>query len=271
MISYIPGATQDGVALDIAQSFVGFQGGIDGHAYTYGFGSHDIKEPRLNPTSYDVPYTGTFDQFDRLLRIAEADVSARKPGKLVVDGWSRSAYIVGAKHTRHAKGRISTKLKVACVDGAWWKVSGVSLIPSGQGGTGDLDYPHDYGHDYGRGRSDEGVNTKCLVPCKPRIIFHGPVADPYVVIAGNRYQVMGDVASDAEIVIDGRDKTVRLIAANGDVTDKFASAVRGTGEDGGEYVFQPIPVGKNTATWDGTFTVEVQWYEEVGEVPWSRY
>ena len=133
----------------------------------------------------------------------------------------------------------------------------------------NLDYPHDYPMYYSKPTTGGQVNTGSLVPRKPRIIFYGAVTDPQIIIAGNKYKVTGSVASGARIEIDGKEKTVKLIAQDGTVTDKFANALRGSGEGGGEYIFEPIPPGEHEITWDGTFGVDVDWYDEVGEPPWN--
>ena len=136
--------------------------------------------------------------------------------------------------------------------------------------TLNLDYPYDYEFDYSLPSSAGAFSTGRMVACTPRIIFYGSVTDPEITIAGNRYMVEGSVAAGARIEVDGRDKTVKLIAVDGTVTDKFADALRGSGEGGGEYIFEPIPPGTHSITWDGTFSVDVGWYDEVGEPPWSQ-
>ena len=134
----------------------------------------------------------------------------------------------------------------------------------------DYDYPHDYATDYQRPTTGGSVDTGRLVPCQPRITFFGPVVDPEITIAGNKYKVTASVASGARIEVDGKEKTVKLISEDGTVTDKFADALRGSGEGGGEYIFEQIPPGQHEITWDATFGVDVQWYDEVGEPPWSQ-
>ena len=133
----------------------------------------------------------------------------------------------------------------------------------------NLDFPHDYSYDYTAPTTAAQVDTGHLMPCTPRIVFYGAVTDPQIIIAGNKYKVTGSVPAGGRIEIDGRDKTVIQVTSGGTVTNKFADALRGSGEGGGEYIFEPIPPGNHSITWDGTFGVDVGWYEEVGEPPWS--
>ena len=136
--------------------------------------------------------------------------------------------------------------------------------------SSNFDYPYNYSYDYMPVENVASANVLGLVPCKPRIVFYGAVTDPQVIIAGNKYKVTGSVPAGGRIEIDGRDKTVKKILQDGTTTNEFANALRGSGEGGGEYIFQPIPAGDNAVTWDGTFGVDIGWYEEVGEPPWSQ-
>ena len=133
----------------------------------------------------------------------------------------------------------------------------------------NLDYPHDYPYNYTLPITGGTVDTGRLVPCKPKITFYGAVTDPQIIIGGNKYKVTGEVSAGARIEVDGKEKTVKLIAEDGSTVDKFSSALRGSGEGGGEYIFEPIQPGEQSITWDTTFGVDIQWYEEVGEPPWN--
>lgn len=272
MVAYVTGRLNQEIRLDVPSSHMGFQGGVDGHGYSYDIGAADITQARLMPAEFSVPYAGTWEAFDKLLRQAEADVAEGKPGRIVVDGWSKRAYITGAEHKRHKAGLISTKLKVVCVDGAWWKLESQQFTPSSNSASdyGYLDYPMDFPYDYSQVANIAHAQVGGLLPCKPRIIFYGPVTDPYIIISGNKYQVTGSVPAGARVEIDGRAKTVVKILQDGTRTNEFPNALRGSGEGGGEYIFQPIPAGDNPVTWDGSFGVDVGYYREVGEVPWSQ-
>ena len=130
----------------------------------------------------------------------------------------------------------------------------------------NLDYPHDYPYNYTLPAVGGSIDTGRLVPCQPKITFYGPVTDPEITIAGNKYKVTGTLTSTDRLEADGREKTVLKIAGDGTVTNMFSAASRGSGA----YIFEPIPPGSHEITWDTTFGVDVQWYDEVGEPPWSQ-
>ena len=49
----------------------------------------------------------------------------------------------------------------------------------------------------------------------------------------------------------------------------FDKGRRGTGLNGGEYIFQPIPAGDSIVQWSG-FGVDLTVYQEESEPPWSN-
>ena len=219
--------------------------------------------------TFDV--TTDFDTADALRIAADADMAMRTPGTFQALGeWKQRGYILESNVTRVHFGWVTTSITAALLDGAWWRLQGVSLMP-GQGSTisGGLDYPYDYEHGYSQPTAGGHINTNAIVPCVPKLTFYGAVSNPHITIAGNLYKVNRNVSSGARIEVDGKFKTVKHIAQDGTVIDAFADALRGTGEGGGEYIFQPIPSGELEITWDNSFGVDVQWYEEAGEPPWN--
>ena len=57
-----------------------------------------------------------------------------------------------------------------------------------------------------------------------------------------------------------------MTAENGDETNVFDKGRRGTGLNGGEYIFQPIPAGDSIVQWSG-FGVDLTVYQEESEPP----
>ena len=259
------------VKMDGPRGFVGTAENVRSRAWSYDLVKRSIAGPIRAAREIEVEFTTDFETMDALREAADADMIACTPGTFVAQNeWKQRGYVVASMPKAIRYGWLKTSLTVALLDGAWWRIRGVELKP-GQGSAGEdgLDYAFDYEHDYNKPTTGGQVDTGNLVACKPRLVFYGPITNPYIIIAGNKYQVDATVAAGARIEVDGRDKTVKLIAEDGTTVDKFAYAHRGAGEGGGEYIFQPIPPGVNEITWDDSFGVDVMWYDEVGEPPWS--
>ena len=259
------------IKMDGPVSYVGTAENVRSRSWAHELGKRSLLSATRTAREVEATFACDFEAMDALREAADADVINRTPGTFVAQGeWRQRGFILESRPKNIHFGRLSASLTLALLDGAWWRVKSISLMPgSGTQSASGLDYSYDYDHDYSQPETGGKVNTGSLVPCKPKLVFYGPVTNPYVIIAGNRYEVEATVAAGARVEVDGKEKTVKLIAEDGTVVDKFADAHRGSGEGGGEYIFETIPPGDNDITWDDSFGVDVGWYEEVGEPPWS--
>ena len=133
-----------------------------------------------------------------------------------------------------------------------------------------LDYPHDYPHDYMRTSYAESITPSVLTPSNVHFVIFGPAVNPYVIVGDNTYQVNVTVPAGGYLTVDGRDKTIVLTLADGTIQNVFSAGVRGSGQGGGNYVFEPVAPGEQSVSWDGSFGFDFGWYEEEGEPPWSQ-
>lgn len=258
------------VKMDGPSGFVGTAENVRARSWSYEVGNRELMSTYRGARECEVDFACDYATADALREAADADMMARTPGTFVAQGeWMQRGYITASEPQSIHFGYLQTKLNVVLLDGAWWRLRGISLLPDSSVSSDGLDYPYDFDYDYSP-PSSGSVDTGKLYPSMPRLVFYGPVSNPHVTIAGNKYQVNATIASGARVEIDGREKTVKLIAQDGTVTDKFADALRGSGEGGGEYIFQPIPAGEHSITWDGTFGIDVGWYDERGEPPWNQ-
>lgn len=130
---------------------------------------------------------------------------------------------------------------------------------------GGLDYPHDHPHDYlySAGASVR-VSNPFMLPAKCDLAFPGPCVQPYVIIAGNRYQVMATVERGQLLLVRGYgDRGIVVRHSDGTERSVFAQGVREPGAN----IFAEVPVGESVAAWSGSYNVSVKLYEE-RTTPW---
>lgn len=271
-LEYVPGIGGQSVQLDGPTSFVGIAENLRSREWEYDLGYRDLVSATRPAREVDVTFNADYATADELRRVADADVTARTPGIFIAQKeWRQRGYILASNPNDIHYGRLSTELKIALLDGAWWRLVVRSFMPSG-GGSGDtyLDYPHDYPYDYEKTSYTGGITPSVLTPSDVYLVVYGPAVNPYVIVGGNRYQVNVTVPSGGYLIVDGRDKTIMLTLADGTVQNVFSSGVRGGGAGGGSYIFEKIPAGTSEVTYDGSFGFDLGWYEEEGEPPWSQ-
>ena len=116
------------------------------------------------------------------------------------------------------------------------------------------------------------VSNPGVQPAEFTAIIFGPCSDPAFTIGSNVYKV-SDVAvpSGGYIALSatGLEKSIKLVAANGDVTNIFSHGQRGSGTGGGKYIFEPIPAGDSLLEISSNFGIDLTIYQQSGGVPWS--
>ena len=217
----------------------------------------DIREMSLTGE-----LAGPEEERRRLADVTSYDVRTGRPGTLWANGCSMRCWIPGAAISDwyQLEDRLTAELTVVSDDPVWVRSASVTLTARTDLEYGGLDYPHDYPHDY----KSSAANSMAIVnpfrlPAKCDIYIPGPCRDPYVIIAGNRYQVRTEVQEGQLLVIRGYgDREIAVRHSDG--TERNAFAERVTDDDARP--FAEIPVGRHTASWSGSYNVEVVMYEE---------
>ncbi len=265
-----PGATT--VELDGPLTYVGPAMGIRGRSWSYRLGYRDMLSATRPAREAQVGLSTTPAQADAMRRVFDADVANGKPGTLVAEGeWRQRALFVEAEPSYAMAGLVGMRLTLLLLDGAWSRLEVVQFTATEEGESTGLDYPHDYSHDYGISISSNSVDTGLLSPSSVFLRIYGPAVSPYVVVGSNRYQLNVTVPSGGYVVVDGHAKTITLVTQDGTRTNVFSSGERGIGVGGGSYIFEEVPAGYSTVSWDGSFGFDLGWYDMEGEPPWNQF
>ena len=201
---------------------------------------------------------------NRLMEVAEKDVLAKKPGRLIIGDYYYQCYITGSKKSSYLKSRrrMETKLTITSDLPYWVREDLHSFRKNGATDQG-LDYPYDYLFDFTSNfRSDALVNTG-FTASNFRMNIYGPCSNPAVHISGHTYVVNGEVGEGEYITIDSVAKTVTRTAVDGTITNLFNLRGRES------YIFEKIQSGKCTVAWDGDFGIDIILLEERSEPKWT--
>nr|DAG17643.1 MAG TPA: tail protein [Caudoviricetes sp.] len=209
---------------------------------------------------------------DTLRLAADADLASMTPGTLDFNNWTQRCYIAGVEAKAVTWGAAVIELEVVLLDGVWRKKDLYEFRPGAGSGTVGVGHGYDYGYAYGYPYSEETsreIDAGSIVASPFRIIIYGPAVRPSVTVAGNRYQVLTDVPDGGYLLIDSIEGTVTKVAKNGYKTNALPDAVLGGGVGSGSYIFEDIPAGTSTVSYDGSFGWDLEVYREDGAVPWT--
>ena len=204
---------------------------------------------------------------NRLFEVAEVDVAAMIPGKIFIGDYYTSGYITGSAKSSYLINRRFCKndLTFTSDDPSWYREKTYSMFPgkldSGLSGIG-TDYPFDYAYDYLVSQSNRTIVCDSVRPNAFRMRIYGEITNPVVIIGGHEYAITGSIKSGESLLIDSISKKITLTTADTKKVNWFNNRSRDS------YIFEPIPAGINTVTWDGSFGFDLTVIEKRSEPRW---
>lgn len=207
---------------------------------------------------------------NRLLEVAEKDVLAMQPGKIIIGGYYYKCYVTKSAKASYltSKRHMSLTLTLTTDYPYWVQETTFSFRKSGDS-SGEiteaeyLDFDFDYPIDYFASTTIEQVSNPGFVGSNFRLIIYGACTNPAVYISGHKYQVNCDIDENQYLTIDSVGKTITLTKNDGTVLNKFSS------RDKDSYIFEKIPAGSSIVTWEGDFGFDIVIIEERSEPKWT--
>lgn len=200
---------------------------------------------------------------NRLLEVAEKDVLAKKPGKIIIGDYYYRCYITGSRKSKYLTSRRRMEAELTTTsDESCWVRENLHSFRKGFTSVG-LDYPHDYSFDYTSAFSQAVLANTDFTASNFRMNIFGPCSSPTVYVSGHAYVVNSEAKAGEYITIDSVAKTVTKTATDGTITNIFNLRGRDS------YVFEKIRAGANTVIWDGDFGVDIILLEERSEPKWT--
>ncbi len=205
---------------------------------------------------------------NRLHELAEADIEAKIPGRIFVGDYYTNGYITGSTKSNYliTKQLCNIELTLTSDDPSWYREQKHTFFP-GTSSTGDIvggiDYPFDYPFDYalsmeGRNIVYDSVNRGAF-----KLLIYGEAVNPSIIIGDHTYAIKGTVSAGETLMIDSLAKTITLTTALGDKVNWFDKRGRES------YIFEPIPAGRNSVSWIGTFGFDLITIEKRSEPRWT--
>ena len=201
---------------------------------------------------------------NRLMEVAEKDILAKKPGRIIIGDYYYKCYITGSKKSKYLASRrkMDAALTISSDEPYWVRETSNSLKKAEATDYG-LTYPHDYQYDYMNNIQASKIFNADFTASNFRMNIYGPCSAPSVYVAEHVYTVNCDAEAGEYITIDSVAKTVTKTAKDGTITNVFNLRGRES------YIFEKIPMGECLVSWDGDFGVDIILLEERSEPKWT--
>lgn len=195
--------------------------------------------------------------------IFEHDVVAKRKGKLEINGWYLNCFIMGTQNAEYLEDRyMKTTFDVVTDDPVWRQETLISFSKGVEIVDDGMDYPYDYPYDYAARRSGaRTITSPFRFPSDFKLTIYGPATRPQIVIGGHVYQINEDLLEYERVEIDSVEKTITHFSASNRKENWFAKRYKP------ESIFEKLPAGVSTLSWDGSFGFDMAVYGERSEPP----
>ena len=204
---------------------------------------------------------------NKLFEVVEKDVLALQHGRIIIGDYYFKCYVTKSTKENYLTSKRLMQLELTLTsDFPFWVKETVVSFSSGQIQEGDseyLDYNFDHPFDYLTAFDVRELNNTGFVGANFRLTVYGACSNPTVYIGGHAYRVNCDIEAGEYLTIDSSTKKITLTAIDGTVTNMFNQRNRDS------YIFQRIPAGLNTVSWEGDIRFDVVILEERSEPKWT--
>lgn len=143
-LEYRPGLGGAAVQMDDYPAFVGTAENLRSREWAYTLGYRDLVSANRPAREVEVDFYTDYRVANALRRVADADVMAKTPGTFVAQGeWRQRGYILSSQPSGIHFGRLMANMRVALLDGAWWRKRVKSFNVESEEGKNQLDISKD--------------------------------------------------------------------------------------------------------------------------------
>lgn len=202
---------------------------------------------------------------NKLCDYAEADIEAKRYGKVYIGDWYTTGYItssVKGEYLIHKK-MCKIELTLTSDNSAWYKETGYRFFKDSGVEVGGLDYPYDYAYGYASALYSKLISHASVSSLEFKLLIYGAVTNPTLDIAGHTYSVDGTIGNGESLMIDSLQKTVTLTTAEGETVNWFDNRSRESN------VFEPIRPGQIPINWNDSFGFDLTIIEKRSEPRWT--
>lgn len=209
---------------------------------------------------------------NNMVDVFEKDIHTMKHGKIIIGDYYLQCYVSASEKDGYlTKKNITTLTLTVTTDKPLWvkettytfKAQNAVSLLSDEPETVYLDFPWDYPIDFSEVAQNPSVMNSGYVGTSFKMIVYGEVLNPSILIGGHKYCVQTTVQESEYLIIDSKAKTINLIQSDGTAINKFDK------RDRTSYIFESIPSGESSVSWDASFGFDLILYEERVEPKWT--
>lgn len=201
---------------------------------------------------------------NHLTDVTEKDIVNETMGKLYWEDWYVEGFMLESETAPSDKLFGAERKWVFVAPYPFWiKANKKEFMPHTVTGGTFLDYDYDYAYDYSYNENGFATwNIDHYAPSDFEAVIYGYVEEPRFVINGHQYEIFDTLNNGEYIVINSKENTIFKYLTDGSSQNIFDLRNKT------DSVFEKIPSGYNTVTWNGTFGFTITAFVERSEPKW---
>ena len=200
---------------------------------------------------------------NRLFECAEKDVLTMQYGRIILGDYYLKCYVTASKKSDYLISNCHMKASLTITtDLPFWIKETTTNFGYGGGAQGDnLDFNNDFPMDYTSNLLGKSINNTNFIDTNFKMVIYGQCDNPYVIIAGHKYEVEVSVGDSEYLTIDSIEKTIILTHTDGSQENCFNLRNRDF------YIFKKVPPGTSLVESKGA-KFDIKLLEERSEPKW---
>ncbi|MDQ5984290.1 MAG: hypothetical protein RUMPE_01337 [Eubacteriales bacterium SKADARSKE-1] len=200
--------------------------------------------------------------YNSLFETFEADVLAQSPGKFYIGDYYFTGFVSDSTKSSYssAQNLLTLELNIISDTNIWTRETSYSFSKdqtiSGHG------YVYGYPYNYASGANKNILNDS-LADSNFKLTIYGAASNPEVYFGDHLYSIETDLETNEYLEIDSKSKTIYKVQSDGTRVNALNS------RDRDNYIFQKIPTGTVSVSWNNNFGFDITLFDERSEPKWS--
>lgn len=180
-------------------------------------------------------------------------------------GYLKCFIVKSQKSDKYVKSRKMVVDYEILPDGEEWiyEQSNAFRIQEASGTENNLDFNFDFPFDFYNGMSNMALLNESITDVDFEMVVYGGCENPEIIIGGQKYKVNAQLEYGEYLVINSLGKKIYKVKNGGEKVNQYHL------KDPDWYIFQKIPPGSNSVSWNGLFGFDITLFERRSEPKWT--
>lgn len=222
------------------------------------------------PATFISPYNEeSRKRRDEVFEIFEKDIISKTKGRLFIGDWYLQCWVFAMTNSDYlvSERLVKSSIKLLTDKPEWIREKTIPFMADvdeeqQEKSASVKTYPYEYSYEYEVDLLMRKVFNEHFTDADFELTIYGPAITPTIIIGGHVYQLNCDLQEGQYIKINSDKKTAYKVYKDGTTESVYDCRNRDY------YIYEPIPSGTQTVSWDGSFGFDLKLIMKRSEPSW---